>query len=107
VFIESDVPEHAEPRQIILVGIERAVPGGDVERRVVLSAVPEASRLAGDNGILGVMCHGNTVPKRAVEVRGRDLEVPDVCQARRTYRAQVWQAEMPLEELADIAAAGS
>ena len=105
VFVEEQVAQDAEAREVVFVGVEGAVPGGDVEGGVGLRAGPETACLAGDDFPVGVVVGEGSagVGDVAVQAGGGDLEVADVGEAGAADRTELRQAEVRLEEFADVA----
>ncbi|KAG1450372.1 hypothetical protein G6F57_016420 [Rhizopus arrhizus] len=95
-MVEADRADGVEVAQVVLVRRVRAVPGHDVQRRMVDRCAPQAAFELGDQ--LEVTVH-------VLECRMRGLEVAWVGQAVGADRAEVGQLQQRAVVLADVAAA--
>lgn len=103
MFVENHVAHDAEACEVVFVGVEGAVPGGNVERCVRLLAGPETTCLTRDDCPVGVVGNGSGIGEVTVKAGGGDLEVADVGETGAANRTKLRQAEVRLKEFADVA----
>lgn len=105
-MVVEDAAQDGEAGEVVFVGVVGAVPAGDVEGGVVLGAGPEGGGEAGDERPVrgSFVGGGDGVLELAVVDGGGDLEVALVGEGAGADGAEFGEAEVALEELADVPA---